>query len=97
MPAGELEGIASVLQAQLESLGSEVIAYFEPDGAASRREGPVTELAQAAAPEADSVPRLLTARLSRQAHVRESGPADLAVDLERLYFFDPETSQAITT
>jgi multiple sugar transport system ATP-binding protein len=90
-------GLFRVNVVRAESLGSEVIAYFEPDGAASRREGPVTELAEAAAPKADPVPRLLTARLSRQAHVRESGPADLAVDLERLYFFDPETSEAITT
>ena len=37
----------------------------------------------------------ITARLERTAHVQEGEPARLAVDRDRLYFFDPETGAAI--
>jgi multiple sugar transport system ATP-binding protein len=37
----------------------------------------------------------VTARLERASHVQEGSPARLAVDLERLYFFDPESGEAI--
>jgi multiple sugar transport system ATP-binding protein len=37
----------------------------------------------------------ITARLERSSHVQEGSPARLAVGLERLYFFDPESGEAI--
>jgi hypothetical protein len=37
----------------------------------------------------------LTARLGRNALPREAGRADLAIDLDHLYFFDPMTGAAI--
>ena len=37
----------------------------------------------------------LTARLERSARVSEGTVARLSVDLERLYFFDPESGAAI--
>ncbi len=37
----------------------------------------------------------ITARLERAAHVQEGDTARLAVDRDRLYFFDPETGEAI--
>ena len=37
----------------------------------------------------------LTARLDRSARVEEGSPARLSVNLERLYFFDPESGEAI--
>jgi multiple sugar transport system ATP-binding protein len=37
----------------------------------------------------------ITARLERSAQVQEGERARLAVDRERLYFFDPETGEAI--
>jgi multiple sugar transport system ATP-binding protein len=37
----------------------------------------------------------ITARLERGAHVQEGDAARLAVDRERLYFFDPESGEAI--
>jgi multiple sugar transport system ATP-binding protein len=38
---------------------------------------------------------MLTARLPRRADVREDAPVRLVIDLDRLYFFDPETGRAI--
>jgi multiple sugar transport system ATP-binding protein len=96
-PDQDVEGAGrlSVNVVRAESLGSEVIAYFEPNrGSGSGLATP--PLLDATSENADSTPRLLTARLGRKACVRQ-GPADLAVDLERLYFFDPETGEAITT
>jgi multiple sugar transport system ATP-binding protein len=37
----------------------------------------------------------LTARLPRKAEVRDDVPVRLAIDLDRLYFFDPESGRAI--
>jgi multiple sugar transport system ATP-binding protein len=37
----------------------------------------------------------ITARLERRTAVEEGAPVRLAVDLERLYFFDPESGQAV--
>ncbi len=82
-----------------ESLGSELIVYFEPLGeSSSGGEVPPTQelIAEATDQVAGGTPRLLTARLSRTASVREAGPARLAVDLDRLYFFDPKTGDAIS-
>ncbi|MGH3805568.1 MAG: ABC transporter ATP-binding protein, partial [Pseudonocardiaceae bacterium] len=39
--------------------------------------------------------RPLTARLDRRAAVQEGAPARIGVDLERLYFFDPDSGAAI--
>ena len=36
-----------------------------------------------------------TARLERRAAVTDGEPIDLSVDLDRLYFFDPESGHAI--
>jgi multiple sugar transport system ATP-binding protein len=95
-PDQDVEGAGrlSVNVVRAESLGSEVIAYFEPNrgGGGDRATPPLPD---ATSEDADSTPRLLTARLGRKACVRQ-GPADLAVDLERLYFFDPETGEAVT-
>lgn len=89
-----------------ESLGSELIVYFErPNGSpASGGDTPSTpdlvteatdQVADATGQAAEATPRLLTARLERTASVRAAGPARLAVDLDRLYFFDAETGEAI--
>jgi multiple sugar transport system ATP-binding protein len=81
-----------------ESLGSERIVYFEPlDGSSSGADGPTTHalVAEATDQAPGGTPRLLTARLSRGASVQDEGPARLAVDLDRLYFFDPNTGDAI--
>jgi multiple sugar transport system ATP-binding protein len=84
--------------ARAESLGSELIVYFEPlDGSRSNGEGLKTHelVAEATDQVPGETPRLLTARLSRTASVRETGRARLAIDLDRLYFFDAKTGEAI--
>jgi multiple sugar transport system ATP-binding protein len=63
-----------------ESLGAEVIAHFP--------------LAAAAEPEAEAG-SLLTARLSPRSGASSGEPLRVAIDLERLHFFDPEGEQAI--
>jgi multiple sugar transport system ATP-binding protein len=89
-----------------ESLGSELIVYFErPNGSPANEGETVTtspvvteatdQVADATGQVAEATPRLLTARLERTASVRDAGPARLAVDLDRLYFFDAKTGEAI--
>jgi ABC-type sugar transport system ATPase subunit len=85
--------------ARAESLGSELIVYFEPmDGAKPGEEVPLKThelVAEATDQVAGGTPRLMTARLGREASVRDAGPARLAVDLDRLYFFDAKSGNAI--
>ena len=84
--------------ARAESLGSELIVYFEPlDGSRSNGEALKTHelVAEATDQVPGETPRLLTARLSRTASVRDAGRARLAVDLDRLYFFDAKTGDAL--
>jgi multiple sugar transport system ATP-binding protein len=79
-----------------ESLGSELIVYFDPPGqAADGASSSPEQLAEGTGQLADATPRLLTARLARNAALRRAGPGRLSVDPERLYFFDAETGEAI--
>ena len=61
-----------------------------------------TEVAEARAPEEDARARVaarsvspFVARLGRETRAREDEPLELAVDVDRLYFFDPETGDGI--
>jgi multiple sugar transport system ATP-binding protein len=65
-----------------EPLGAEVIAHFP---LAMRPVG---------GPD-DGATAMLTARLSPRTLARSGGPLRVAVDVERLYFFDPETEAGI--
>jgi multiple sugar transport system ATP-binding protein len=68
-----------------EELGAEVIAHFPLAGDV----GP-------AAPESSGASGvLLTARLSPRSAARTGQPLRVAIDLERLHFFDPENDEAI--
>ena len=77
-----------------EALGAEVIAHFplagdaEPAAVASPAETPALEAAGDAGV-------MLTARLSPRSEARTGQPLRVAIDLERLHFFDPETDEAI--
>jgi len=77
-----------------EALGAEVIAHF-PLG------GEVEPVAVEGAPDSPSLEAatdsgvLLTARLSPRSGARSGQPLRVAIDVERLHFFDPETDQAI--
>jgi multiple sugar transport system ATP-binding protein len=77
-----------------EALGAEVIAHFplggsvEPVTVGVASETPALETVDDAGP-------LLTARLSPRSAARTGRPLRVAVDVERLHFFDPETDEAI--
>ena len=93
------EGVVGVTISRAESLGSELIVYFMLDGAGEPRErepDPGPEAIAAIRDQVSIVPEgKLIARLGRNALPREAGRADLAIDLEHLYFFDPQTGAAI--
>ena len=77
-----------------EALGAEVIAHFplagdvEAVAVAAVSESPALEAAEDAGP-------LLTARLSPRSAARSGQPLRVAIDVERLHFFDPESDEAI--
>jgi multiple sugar transport system ATP-binding protein len=70
-----------------EPLGAEVIAHFPLAGGVEGVEAGSEPVAGGSA--------LLTARLSPRSAARSGGPLKIAIDLERLHFFDPETEDAI--
>jgi multiple sugar transport system ATP-binding protein len=82
-------GLLSVTVTRSESLGSDVIAYFrlgeQPEG------GDIVPTSQFAG----AGTGLLTARLDRRTALADDRAAQVAVELDRLYFFDPETGTAI--
>ena len=67
-----------------EPMGAELIAHVSLDGVDGGEE--LTPL---------GTPATLTARLSPQSTARAGGRLRLAVDVDRLHFFDAETEQAI--
>jgi multiple sugar transport system ATP-binding protein len=73
-----------------EALGAEVIAHFPLAGDA----GGVAAESGMVAGEVGSG-GLLTARLSPRSDARSGQPLRIAIDLERLHFFDPESGDAI--
>jgi len=89
-----------------ESMGAEVIAHFPI--AAEPMLDSETVLAARGADETEDAARLLqlaggrdtdrvllTARLNTRSRAQSGKPLRVAVDLERLHFFDPETEEAI--
>jgi multiple sugar transport system ATP-binding protein len=84
-------GILEVIVHRTESLGSELIVYF-----AATRDEAGSASGVATQPIAPAVERLMMARLDRRAPFHEGGPAQIAVDLDRLYFFDAVSGDAIT-
>jgi multiple sugar transport system ATP-binding protein len=87
------DGIVSVVVARTESLGSELIVYFEPEHAgADAGNGAVASIDVLGNPKETP----LTARLGRGASMAEGSLGRLAVDLDHLYFFDRESGAAIT-
>jgi multiple sugar transport system ATP-binding protein len=80
-----------------ETMGAEVIAHFP------LVERPGTDVGSLVGAQHPDAPQLegsggeavLTARLSPRSAARSGEPLRVAVDVERLHFFDPETEEAI--
>jgi multiple sugar transport system ATP-binding protein len=90
------------VQVQLtEPLGSEVLVYFDTSAtgvvssAATADVGEDADVRLGAEDDGDQPRSRLVARVDPRAHVAIGQPAELAVDTSRLYFFDPETRQAL--
>jgi multiple sugar transport system ATP-binding protein len=86
-------GTSLTVDVQLvEVLGSEQLVHFRLDAARVREEAGLRgQLTAAQDPPAGGV-----ARIGPRAPIRPHSPAVLAVDVERLYFFDPATGTAIS-
>jgi multiple sugar transport system ATP-binding protein len=77
-----------------EALGAEVIAHF-PLGGEVERAAVAAGSGSPALETAADAGTLLTARLSPRTDARSGQPLRIAIDLERLYFFDPESEDSI--
>jgi multiple sugar transport system ATP-binding protein len=88
---------------RVESLGSEVVAYVKPGGAQPQTRVPLVaetidtdrQHADARSVATDGA-TLLTARLDRKVALHSGDHVRIGVDVSRLYFFDPQTGEAIT-
>ncbi|MCU1491659.1 MAG: sn-glycerol-3-phosphate transporter ATP-binding protein UgpC, partial [Acidimicrobiaceae bacterium] len=77
--------------------GSEILAHFSlgEERAGLALAGDVVDEQEGAPATGTMRPRRFVARLSPRASVREGERAELAVDTDRLHFFDPETGLAV--
>jgi multiple sugar transport system ATP-binding protein len=89
-----------------EDMGSEVFAHFNVAAEPVRSsevvealvvEAPEDEETRLAAEQARGTGVSFVARLERQTEAREREPLELAVDVRRLHFFDPETGLGIAS
>jgi multiple sugar transport system ATP-binding protein len=81
-----------------EAMGAEVIAHFPlADATDSESTDELLSPEHVDAPqlEGSGGEAVLTARLSPRSKARSGAPLRIAVDVERLHFFDPETEEAI--
>jgi multiple sugar transport system ATP-binding protein len=81
-----------------EPLGSEVLVHFGTEATAvvsSAAAADAGEDADIRLGEEDEVTTRLIARVSPKSRIAVGQPVELTVDTTRLYFFDPETRQAV--
>jgi multiple sugar transport system ATP-binding protein len=81
-----------------EPLGSEVLVHFSTQATAvvsSAAAADVGEDAEVRLGEEDEVSTRLVARVSPKTRIALGQPVELAVDTTRLYFFDPDTRDAV--
>jgi multiple sugar transport system ATP-binding protein len=82
-----------------EDMGSEVFLHFKVDAppvvSEEVREAAEAEAVEAVVEEAQHGGSPLVARVARESRAREGDGLELAVNAERLHFFDPETGRGI--
>jgi multiple sugar transport system ATP-binding protein len=80
-----------------EPLGAEVLVYFtvSAPGVVSGVEPEADPALQAVPATAEETGARLVARVDPKTRIAEGSDAELVVDTSRLYFFDPETREAI--
>ena len=83
----------------MEPLGAEVLLYFATSATGIVSSAAAADVGEDAAVhfgdgEAGDKSRMC-ARVSPHTHIATGQPAELAVDTSRLYFFDPETREAV--
>jgi multiple sugar transport system ATP-binding protein len=84
-----------------EPLGAEVLVYFSSEAtgvlssAAAADVGEDAEVRLGGDEDGDFDKTRLCARVSPRTHIAIGKPAELAVDTSRLYFFDPQTREAV--
>ena len=83
----------------MEPLGAEVLLYFATSATGIVSSAAAADVGEDAAVhfgggEAGDKSRMC-ARVSPQTRIATGQPAELAVDTRRLYFFDPETREAV--
>jgi multiple sugar transport system ATP-binding protein len=105
-PATETSQVLEVTMALTEPMGAEVMAHFEVDApqvATSETRELAADLEGTSDPgrppgpavRGDSLRTVFTARLHPRTAAADGQAIKLAVDVERLYFFDPETGETI--
>jgi multiple sugar transport system ATP-binding protein len=80
-----------------EPLGAEVLVYFTVSAPAVVTDtiGDADPTLGAPSPGTEKAGARLVARVDPSSRIRENSPIELAVDTSRLYFFDPETREAV--
>ncbi len=104
LPGEQAVQLLQVTISLVETLGAETVVYFEVDAPPVKTRDTI-ELAADRARDADAseVSRqiagkqhtMFTARLNPKTRITEGQTVKLAVDLGRLYFFNPETGESI--
>jgi multiple sugar transport system ATP-binding protein len=77
----------------LESVGSDVFAYFSEDSDLSARSDQLADLAADAGADTVDGETTITARLDAATNLREGQDAELWVDLRPMHVFDPESGR----
>ncbi len=81
----------------VESLGSDVFAYFSEEGWRSADTTELKELAaEAGSADTGAEENQIVTRLAAATRVREGSRAELWVDTSRLHVFDPRTGENLT-
>ncbi|MFE3492158.1 ABC transporter ATP-binding protein [Streptomyces sp. NPDC059175] len=81
----------------VESLGSDVYAYFTQEGRRPTGSGELEELAaDSGAAETGTSGNQIVTRLSTATRIRQGAPAELWLDTAKMHLFDPRTGRNLT-